>query len=147
MGQNIEIDKNIHKENFHLMSTFTAKRSQMIIQNILLLKKNNQIIRQSLYKMIQAYFSKVELDDTKGYEDIKQAIRKLVEWPLKYPEQFKKIRNQRNFDLWSFLNVHNYITYVSSVFSFYSNQIVLIYLLNIIKICHNYCYYKYIRFQ
>ncbi|CAD8122393.1 unnamed protein product [Paramecium sonneborni] len=102
MRQKIEIDKEILKEISYQMSGFTVNDIRCLIREFYLLKDkegdNKNKLRQSLQRLnpsgirdLLADVPKVEWDDIGGYEDIKQEIRKVVEWPLKYPEQFKKL--------------------------------------------------------
>ncbi|CAD8110745.1 unnamed protein product [Paramecium primaurelia] len=102
MKQNIEIEKEILKEISYQMSGFTVNDIRCLVREFYLLKNiqgDNKIkLRQSLQKLnpsgirdLLADVPKVQWDDIGGYEDIKQEIKKVVEWPLKYPEQFKKL--------------------------------------------------------
>ena len=49
------------------------------------------VISPSNKRSITREIPKVKWDDIGGLESVKLQLRKAVEWPLKYPEQFKKL--------------------------------------------------------
>ncbi|XP_049848619.1 ATPase family protein 2 homolog [Schistocerca gregaria] len=47
--------------------------------------------KPSVMRDVMADIPKTEWDDIGGYEDVKQKLKEAVEWPLRYPEAFKRM--------------------------------------------------------
>ncbi len=54
-------------------------------------KEALKIVRPSALREVLVEIPKVKWEDIGGLEDVKQALREAVEWPLKYPSGFKRM--------------------------------------------------------